>query len=136
MKLFTVDEANELIPRLELTMGRLQQLAFQLRSAAEVVARELDKPLDDLEMSEAIAHRPDLRQMVDEMEALVREIHDCGGQFKGLELGLVDFPAEVDGEMGLLCWQYGEKEITHWHRSDTGFSGRQPLPGVRSRALN
>lgn len=136
MKLFTVDEANELIPRLELTMGRLQQLAMSLRAAAEAVAYEIGKPLDELEMPEAMARRPELYRLVEEMERLVREIHDLGAQFKGLELGLVDFPAEVEGEIGLLCWQYGEKEITHWHPADTGFAGRQPLPGVKERELN
>ena len=62
------------------------------------------------------------------LQRTAAEIEACGGQFKGLELGLVDFPSEIDGQVGLLCWQYGEKEITHWHPLESGFDGRQPLP--------
>jgi hypothetical protein len=41
--------------------------------------------------------------------------------------GLVDFPAERDGEPVYLCWRLGEDEVAHWHDRDSGFSSRQPL---------
>ena len=55
-----------------------------------------------------------------------------GGLFKGLELGLVDFPACVDGEEVYLCWQYGEKEIAFYHKRDEGFADRWTI-GARMR---
>ena len=55
-----------------------------------------------------------------------------GGVFKGLELGLVDFPACVGGEDVYLCWQYGEKEIAFYHKRDEGFADRRPI-GTRVR---
>jgi hypothetical protein len=57
----------------------------------------------------------------------VQDIEKHGCYFKGLELGLVDFPAQLGGEVVELCWQYGEKEIAFYHRLDAGFAGRQPL---------
>jgi hypothetical protein len=42
-------------------------------------------------------------------------------------MGLVDFPAEIEGEPAYLCWQYGEKEVAFWHRIEDGFGGRKPL---------
>jgi hypothetical protein len=47
---------------------------------------------------------------------------------KDLDTGLVDFPALHKGEEVLLCWQFGEDEVTHWHGVDEGFAGRKPLP--------
>ena len=47
-----------------------------------------------------------------------------------MQLGLVDFPAERDGELVYLCWQFGEPEVAFWHGIDDGFAGRQPLPGT------
>src|SRR5262245_29560278 len=69
-----------------------------------------------------------------EMEFLVRiinegleSIEDLGGQPKDLDLGLVDFPAMINGEEVLLCWKYGEKSISYYHDHEEGFSGRKPL---------
>jgi hypothetical protein len=43
------------------------------------------------------------------------------------ETGLVDFPAERDGEVVYLCWRLGEERVAWWHPLDTGFVGRRPL---------
>lgn len=134
-QLFTVDEANALIPRLELIMERMQKRGIELRQAIEAMARETDEPMMNVEVSQLLERRPELQALVEELEHCIAEIEECGGQFKGLELGLVDFPAEIDGQIGLLCWQYGEKEITHWHPLNTGFDGRQPLPTVSGRSF-
>lgn len=47
--------------------------------------------------------------------------------FKGLELGLVDFPGQIDGKIVELCWQYGEKQIAYYHSPEEGFVGRRPI---------
>jgi hypothetical protein len=132
-QLFSLEEANALIPRLELIMERMQRRGIELRAALETMARDGGEPMANIEVSDLLERRPELRDLVDELEQLIHEIESCGGQFKGLELGLVDFPSEIDGQIGLLCWQYGEKEITHWHALDGGFSGRQPLPKAARR---
>ena len=43
------------------------------------------------------------------------------------ETGLVDFPAERDGERVLLCWRLGEDDVAYFHAEHAGFSGRKPL---------
>jgi hypothetical protein len=131
MKLFTLDEANALIPRLELIMEKLQRQGLKLREGVRAVARDMDKPLADLTLDEVVEREPALKVLTEEMQRLVEEIEDAGVQFKGLDLGLVDFPCEIDGEVRLLCWQYGEKAIGYWHTEDSGFAGRQRLPDVR-----
>lgn len=132
--LFSLDEANALIPRLELIMERMQRRGIELRAAIEALGREGGEPMTNFEVGDLLERRPELQGLVDELEDLIREIEACGGQFKGLELGLVDFPGEIEGQIGLLCWQYGEKEITHWHPPDSGFDGRQQLPKAVRRS--
>jgi hypothetical protein len=46
---------------------------------------------------------------------------------KDLDIGLLDFPCEVEGRTLLLCWKLGEKGITHWHSTTEGFAGRKPI---------
>jgi hypothetical protein len=60
-------------------------------------------------------------------EAALAELAALGVECKGLDVGLVDFPAEVGGAPAYLCWQLGEPAVAWWHRPDAGFAGRRPL---------
>ena len=57
----------------------------------------------------------------------VNEIHERGAIVKDLDEGLVDFPAEREGEEILLCWRLGEEDVAFWHGLEEGFAGRRPL---------
>ena len=131
MRHFTVDEANDALqlvrPLAEELVSvyerakRTEQRAAPLRAAVagngSVGMRER---LQDLERVAAAAGSR-LRGLVEEIEAL-------GAEVKDPELGLVDFPAEREGETVLLCWRVGEDEIGYWHGLEEGFAGRRPLP--------
>ena len=66
------------------------------------------------------------------------EIDSIGVQVKDIDIGLLDFPCEVDGKTVLLCWKMGENSITHWHGTDEGFSGRKLIDEriARSKRAN
>jgi len=64
----------------------------------------------------------------------VAEIHATGVQVKDIDIGLLDFPCKVDGEIVLLCWKLGEDKITHWHSTEEGFAGRKPIDERIERA--
>ena len=66
------------------------------------------------------------------------EIDSIGVQVKDLNIGLLDFPCEVEGQIVLLCWNLGEKSISHWHGTDEGFAGRKPIDEriPRAKKLN
>ena len=55
------------------------------------------------------------------------EINAVGVQVKDLDIGLLDFPCEVDGVIILLCWKLGEEALTQWHGMEEGFAGRKPI---------
>lgn len=121
-RLFDVDEANALLPTLRPLLERLQEvqqrladrdLLQRLRSAAAgngggVAAREVMSTGDEF------------GRLTAELESLGVVVRDPGS-------GLVDFPAERDGEAIYLCWRVGEDRVAHWHDRDSGFMGRQPL---------
>jgi hypothetical protein len=68
----------------------------------------------------------------------IAEIDSIGVQVKDLDIGLLDFPCEVDGHVVLLCWKMGESSITHWHGTDEGFAGRKRIDEriARSKKTN
>jgi hypothetical protein len=133
-KLFTLAEANALIPQMELTMERMQRLGLKVREKIEALARERgEEMLPELSMQQVLRLQPSLRPLFEELAQAVQDIEKHGCSFKGLELGLVDFPAQLEDKVVELCWQYGEKEITFYHRCDEGFAGRQPLNPQRRK---
>jgi hypothetical protein len=137
-RVFNVDEAEALIPRLEFLVERLQASARALRDGVSAVAAEHDLPVATLSITKVLRLRPGLNALVEELSGFVREIEELGCELKDLELGLVDFPAHIGGERALLCWQYGEKAVGYWHRVDDGFAARKPLrrrAGVPRRYL-
>ena len=64
----------------------------------------------------------------------IAEIHATGVQVKDIDIGLLDFPCKVEGEILLLCWKLGEAKITHWHSTEEGFAGRKPIDERIERA--
>ena len=128
---FTLDEAQDLLPVLE----SLLRAAIEGKKQAEATETEF----------QALAHRifinggmslnvPQIALKKAEREKAVQRVKDAmaeidamGVQVKDLDIGLLDFPCEVDGQVILLCWKLGEKAITHWHGVSEGFAGRKPI---------
>lgn len=124
MKLFTVNEANKLLPAvrpmletIRLTYSRLARFREDARSAAAASDRGGG-------MQGGAAYVKALY----EIGKLTTELHVSGIQLKDYDRGLIDFPCMRDGRVVLLCWQLGEAEqIEWWHELETGFAGRKPL---------
>jgi hypothetical protein len=135
-KRFRVEDANAMVPRLGVLMERLQRSALRLHDEMRVLADETGVSVASLATEELLRRRPNAAALVAEIEEAVRAIEESGAVLKDIQLGLVDFPAEVEGGEAYLCWQFGEPEVAFWHRQDEGFAGRRPLPGpARTRWL-
>ena len=76
---------------------------------------------------EASRQRAIYDKTVQQVRDAVAEIHSIGVQVKDLDIGLLDFPCQLENEVVLLCWKYGEQGITHYHGVEEGFAGRKPI---------
>lgn len=128
---FTPDEANEALEEVrplteELVEHRRALVELQERQVA-LMARIAGNG-GDLEPRELQDVQERLDEEVAGIARCVARIHEAGGFVKDLDEGLVDFPAQRDGEEVLLCWRLGEDEVGFWHGLEEGFSGRKPLP--------
>jgi len=128
---FTLEEAQTLLPVLE----------SLLRTA--ITGKKVIKEVEA--QQQALSHRiflnggtfvdvvPVARRKAERMKAeqrakdAIAEIDSIGVQVKDIEIGLLDFPCEVEGQIVLLCWKLGEKSITHWHGTNEGFAARKPI---------
>ena len=129
LRLFTVEEANHLIPQLEpLILELREKRELILAQEVEIDALELVAEKTAESASPAI-HRKveDYQNNVNRLYAVVDTIYELGGFLKDLDLGLVDFYTLYQGRVVYLCWKMGEKEITTWHEVGRGYSFRQPI---------
>ena len=125
MKLFSVEEANMLLPT-------VRGIVAAIRRAHRHVAARQDAARHAAEGAQLgggamrggaryVSSLLSLAENVGQLEAL-------GVQLKDYERGLIDFPCLRDGRVVLLCWQLGEGDtVAWWHETDAGFAGRQPL---------
>ena len=134
-RLFSEEEANELIPRLEILMRQLQMQATSLRARIEELSVD-DPSILHSAMSEIVGRYPELRSFATNMADAASQIESFGCILKDIDLGLIDFPCDSGEDVVFLCWQFGEPRVVAWHSVDTGFSERQPLPGAPNRYLN
>lgn len=124
MKLFTVNEANELLPHVRTKLKNIQTLYARLAvyresAAAAAVAAEFGGGM------QGGSHYV---KALYEIGKITTEFHELGIQLKDYARGLIDFPCMLDGRVVLLCWQIGDAdEIEWWHEVEAGFAGRQPL---------
>lgn len=120
---FTVDEANALLPQIEPLMAELlERRARVVRERDQVTAVVSDGRSDVGSAAASALVREFIR-----IEALIDEIRAFGCQLKDINVGLLDFLAEIDGREVYLCWRYGESRIAYYHELHTGFAGRKAI---------
>ncbi|HEX4209933.1 MAG TPA: DUF2203 domain-containing protein [Candidatus Binataceae bacterium] len=134
-KLFSADEANSLIPRLEVLIRDLQDNAGSLRERIQEFAAT-DDQIESMRLQEIVELHPELKGAASRMAEIVGEIEELGCYLKDIDLGLIDFATEMDDDVVFLCWQYGEQRVLAWHSIDSGFAHRRPLPDASKPYLN
>ncbi len=126
-RLFTVDEANALLPELRPLVERILNHLETLREKSETVIRDERLSPSSPELMKSLQQNVAIASLIQEVKCLVDEINGYGCICKGIEEGLVDFPCLLGGEIVLLCWRFGEVSVGHWHRVEDGFAGRKAL---------
>ena len=126
MKLFTVEEANALLPTVRRLVARITRghaRVVALRDAARRAAEDAAQTGGGF-MPEG-AHYAAALMRVAEGAA---QLESLGVQLKDYARGLVDFPSLRGGRVVLLCWEFGEgDQLEWWHDVEAGYAGRQRL---------
>lgn len=125
MKTFTIDQANRMLPLVRRIVqdvvdeyGRWQEHV----RALDVLAAGTRRDAGEVERLQR-----DIQESARTIDRFVGELRDLGVEMKGMDVGLVDFPGEIEGRPVYLCWRLDEPAVAHWHERDAGFAGRQPL---------
>jgi hypothetical protein len=125
MKIFSVEEANALLPDVRHILKRIKAAHARVISQREAARHAAEgAELGGGGMAGGGRYIATLFTLA----ASTGELETLGVQLKDHERGLIDFPTLRDGRVVLLCWQLGEGDrVEWWHDVDAGFAGRQPL---------
>ena len=125
-RLFTLEEANTLLPQLREILGNLREAVGQLeRVEGEVTALRWKARGNGHNIPEEPFERRQAAREAARRE--IQRVQDLGCELKDPRTGLIDFPSRRGQEVVYLCWQLDEAEVSFWHPTNVGFAGRQPL---------
>ena len=121
---FSVSDANEILPLV------IKKFNYAKKAKAEVMKMEQQltsemTPTTSLE--EYTINKRKLNSSITKFYQSIEDLENTGVSLKGLDEGLLDFPAKRFDEEIWLCWKEGETEIKFWHEKDSGFMGRKPI---------
>lgn len=118
-RLFTVGEANAELDELRERLPRLREARLGLIASSERITEAVAAESGGVAGSDWFRYQETLKT---EVEFLAER----GILLRDPDTGLIDFPAERDGERVFLCWRLGEANVAYYHGEHSGFSGRRP----------
>jgi len=133
-KFFTLAEANRTLPLVKRIVQDIMSVYPQWKDLVaqyELIAAQARPEWG--ESQDQIGLKGQVDAVATKINGFLGELEEIGCEFKGFDLGLVDFHGRLNEREILWCWKFGEDRIMHWHELEAGFAGRQPLPEVSSR---
>ena len=126
MKLFTIEEANSLLPSVRPIVRGIQRAHRRLASYQSQASAAAEGGKDG--GGGGMANGSHYAKLIIELSLGVGELESLGVQLKDYSRGLIDFPSIREGRVVLLCWRADEgNQLEWWHDVEAGFAGRQPL---------
>ncbi|NUO62653.1 MAG: DUF2203 domain-containing protein [Gemmatimonadaceae bacterium] len=130
MQLFTVEQANRTLPLVRRIVADIVETYERWQGAVRAFELASLEASGGEQSADAAARQRDAERLAEEIAGFVRELEAIGVEFKGYDVGLVDFPARLGDRTVYLCWRLGEPEVRYWHELNDGFAGRQPIEAL------
>ena len=121
---FSITDANKILPTV------IKKFNYSKTLKNEIITIEQQISSDSTSKTSMVDYtilKQKLNRKITEFYQSIEDLESLGVVLKGLEQGLLDFPAKRFDEEIWLCWKEGETEIKFWHEKDSGFMGRKPI---------
>ena len=117
IKYFTPADARKTLPLVKNIVRDILLATREMRLIAEEVNNGIE---DDIR----------IKKLAGEVNGFLSELEDIGCYYKDtkFQIGLVDFPAMINGEEVYLCWRSDEEDVLYYHEMDAGYLGRKLIP--------
>lgn len=116
-KYFMPEEARKTLPLVRKIVKDILDTTREMRLLAEDLKGDVENDTQ-------------IKKMAAEVNGFMKELEEIGCEFKdwNFTIGLVDFPAIIDGKEVYLCWKSDEDDIRYYHDLEAGFAGRKLIP--------
>ena len=121
---FSVNDANEILPTVIKKFNHAKKMKDEVMKMEHQLTSGITQTTS---LEEYATIKRELNSTVTKFYQSIEDLENTGVFLKGLDEGLLDFPAKRFDEEIWLCWKEGETEIKFWHEKDTGFMGRKPI---------
>ena len=121
---FSITDANKILPTVIKKFNYSKMLKNEIIKIEQQIGSDFTSKTS---MEDYTILKQKLNRKVTEFYQSIEDLESLGVVLKGLEQGLLDFPAKRFDEEIWLCWKEGETEIKFWHEKDIGFMGRKPI---------
>jgi len=121
---FSLTDANKILPTVIKKFNYSKMLKNEIMKIEQQIGSDFTSKTS---MGDYIILKQKLNKRVTEFYQSMEDLESLGVVLKGLEQGLLDFPAKRFDEEIWLCWKEGETEIKFWHEKNSGFMGRKPI---------
>ena len=117
LKYFTPSEARKTLPLVRNIVKDTLDTSREMRLIADEIGGNVEND-------------PRILKLADNIEEFMQELEEIGCFFKdwNFSIGLIDFPAIIEGKEVYLCWRSDEDDIMYYHEMETGFAGRKLIP--------
>jgi hypothetical protein len=117
LKYFTPSEAKKTLPLVKKIVKDILDTSREMRLISD-------------EIRYGAENDPRIQKLADNVEGFMQELAEIGCFFKdwNFSIGLIDFPAIINGKEAFLCWRSDEDDIIYYHEIETGFAGRKLIP--------
>ena len=117
IKYWTPGEAEKTLPLVKQIVKDILEKGHMVKTIAESMGGD-------------ISENPEAEKYVNEIKGFIKELEEIGCSFKdwNFSIGLVDFPAIINGEEVELCWRSDEEHILFYHGNEEGYKGRKRIP--------
>jgi len=117
--LYDLERAEAALPMLRDMLPRIREARRALIDASERITEAVAADGGGVAGGDWFAAQERLR-------ADLTALADDGILLRDPETGLVDFPAEREGERVFLCWMLGEETVAYFHGEHAGYANRKP----------
>ena len=119
-KLFSIEQANSLIPKVDQTLEQIKSTQAELK---QIAARLRQAEPYSIEARNLFFESAFLAQ---ELQGLKADIDTLGVKVADPKTGTLGFPGQIGAELVYLTWEPGEKSVSHFRRLTS--PDLQPIP--------
>jgi len=122
---FSLQEANELLPKIKSNVERIVQLRDEINlldnTRIEFDDKSIENMILEMELNKSF-HEKNL-----EMYSIIEELIKKGCIIRELTTMEIDLYSRFNKKEIVFCWRPGDEKILHWHELHEDCKKRQPI---------